>query len=81
MLFLMELHVHAVVFSAPTMSSFLILHITLLYLRACVPKYVQCVPHAVGLPVMMYTYLPCPVTDLLFSEHQRLQQQTQQGTK
>ena len=76
------LSVHAVVFGAPTLSLLLnTSHITLPYLCACVPERAQCVPQAAVLPVMVCTYLPCSVTDLLFTDHQRLQQQTQCGTK
>ena len=73
---------HVEVFNAPTLSSLLnTSHITLPYLCACVPERAQCGPQAAVLPVMICTYLPCSVTDLLFSDHQRLQQQTQRGTK
>ena len=72
------LSVHAVVFGAPTLSSLLNTSlITLPYLCACVPERAQCGPQAAVLPVMICTYLPCSVIDLLFSDHQRLQQQTQ----
>ena len=73
---------HAVVFGAPTLSSLLNTSlITLPYLCACVPERAQCVPQAAVLPVMICMDLPCSVTDLLFSDHQRLQQQTQRKTK
>ena len=78
----MGLSVHAVVFGAPTLSSLVnTSHSTLPYLCASVPECAQCGPQAAVLPVMVCTYLPCSVTDLLFSDHQRLQQQTQRGTK
>ena len=70
----MGLSVHAVVFGAPTLTSFSILHIILLYLRALC---------ATGCSAASYDLydLPCSVTDLLFSEHQCLQQRAQEGTK
>ena len=65
----MGLSVHAVVFGAPTLTSFSILHIILLYLRALC---------ATGCSAASYDlYGPA----LLFSEHQCLQQRAQEGTK